>query len=460
MDSAARVMKHQMDMSRPLSRLWRGSEPDAALLNEIQTLARPLKDAVDLDPLIEQIGDSRYVLLGEASHGTSDFYTWRTEISKRLMTEKGFSFIAVEGDWPDCYSVNRYVKSLAGDSAEQVLHAFSRWPTWMWANQEVIELAEWMRGHNANLPHDRQAGFYGLDVYSLWESMHSVLEYLDRLDPELARNARRAYSCFEPYEEDAQEYARATVLVPTSCENEAVQILTQLRARAPEFRDDGRDAYFNAEQNALVARNAELYYRTMVRGGPGSWNVRDNHMVETLNRLMVHHGPKAKAIVWEHNTHIGDARFTDMARSGMVNVGQLVRQEHEREGVVLVGFGTHSGSVIAGNEWGAPMERMRVPEAREGSYEHAMRQAGVGDSLFLFLKGEPKETAQLREVRGHRAIGVVYDPRTEHWGNYVPTILPGRYDAFIYIERTKALDPLHMPVRVDGEVPETFPSGQ
>jgi erythromycin esterase-like protein len=290
--------------------------------------------------------------------------------------------------------------------------------------------------------------------------MHSVLEYLDRLDPELARNARRAYSCFEPYEEDAQEYARATVLVPTSCENEAVQILTQLRARAPEFRDDGRDAYFNAEQNALVARNAELYYRTMVRGGPGSWNVRDNHMVETLNRLMVHHGPKAKAIVWEHNTHIGDARFTDMARSGMVNVGQLVRQEHEREGVVLVGFGTHSGSVIAGNEWGAPMERMRVPEAREGSYEHAMRQAGVGDSLFLFSKGEPKETAQLREVRGHRAIGVVYDPRTEHWGNYVPTILPGRYDAFIYIERTKALDPLHMPVRVDGEVPETFPSGQ
>ena len=460
MDSAARVMKHQMDMSRPLSRLWRGSEPDAALLNEIQTLARPLKDAGDLDPLIEQIGDSRYVLLGEASHGTSDFYTWRTEISKRLITEKGFSFIAVEGDWPDCYSVNRYVKALAGDSDEQVLHAFSRWPTWMWANQEVVELAEWMHDHNANLPHDRQAGFYGLDVYSLWESMHSVLEYLDRLDPELARNARRAYSCFEPYEEDAQEYARATVLVPTSCENEAVQILTQLRARAPEFRDDGRDAYFNAEQNALVARNAELYYRTMVRGGPGSWNVRDNHMVETLNRLMVHHGPKAKAIVWEHNTHIGDARFTDMARSGMVNVGQLVRQEHEREGVVLVGFGTHSGSVIAGNEWGAPMERMRVPEAREGSYEHAMRQAGVGDSLFLFSKGEPKETAQLREVRGHRAIGVVYDPRTEHWGNYVPTILPGRYDAFIYIERTKALDPLHMPVRVDGEVPETFPSGQ
>lgn len=447
-------------MSPPLSRLWRGAKPETALLDEIQSLARPVGSPADLDPLIEQIGDARYVLLGEASHGTSEFYTWRAEISKRLIAEKGFSFIAVEGDWPDCYSVNRYVKSLTGESAESVLHAFSRWPTWMWANREIVDLAEWMRLHNARLPGERQAGFYGLDVYSLWDSMHAVLEYLERLDPQLARNARRAYSCFEPYEEDAQEYARATVLVPTSCEDEAVQILRQLRARAPEFRDDGRDAYFNAEQNALVARNAELYYRTMVRGGPSSWNVRDNHMVETLNRLVAHHGPQAKAIAWEHNTHIGDARFTDMARSGMVNVGQLVRQEHEREGVVLVGFGTHHGSVIAGEAWGAPMRKMDVPEAREGSYEHAMREAEIGDSLFLFSPGEPGETAKLREPRGHRAIGVVYDPRTEHWGNYVPTILPGRYDAFIYLEETKAVDPLHMAVRFDGEVPETFPSGQ
>ena len=453
-------MKHEFNMSRPLSRLWRGASPDPALREEIKSLATPLRDRSDLDALIERIGDARYVLLGEASHGTSEFYTWRAEISKRLIAEKGFSFIAVEGDWPDCYSVNRYVKSLEGDSAEDVLHAFSRWPTWMWANREVIELTEWMRDHNANLPANRQAGFYGLDVYSLWESMHSVLEYLDRLDPQLARNARRAYSCFEPYEEDAQEYARATVLVPTSCEDEAVQILSQLRARSPEFRDDGPDAYFNAEQNALVARNAELYYRMMVRGGAGSWNVRDNHMVETLNRLMSHHGPRAKAIVWEHNTHIGDARFTDMARSGMVNVGQLVRQEHEREGVVIVGFGAHHGSVIASDEWGAPMQKMRVPDAREGSYEHAMHSAEIDDSLFLFPQGDGDGATNLREERGHRAIGVVYNPRTEHWGNYVPTILPGRYDAFIYLEETKALDPLHMPVRVDGEVPETFPFGQ
>ena len=443
-----------------LSRLWRGASPDAQLIEEIRSLAQPLRTAADLDSLIDAIGDSRYVLLGEASHGTSEFYTWRAEISKRLITEKGFSFIAVEGDWPDCYSVNRYVKGLSGESAESVLHAFSRWPTWMWANREVVALAEWMHDHNLTLPADKQAGFYGLDVYSLWESMHAVLEYLERMDPQLARNARRAYACFEPYQEDAQEYARATVLVPTSCEDEAVSILAALRRKAPEFRDDSRDAYFNAEQNALVARNAELYYRTMVRGGATSWNVRDNHMVETLNRLMEHHGRNARAIVWEHNTHIGDARFTDMARSGMVNVGQLARQEHEREGVVLVGFGSYLGSVIAGQEWGAPMERMTVPDAREGSYEQAMKNAGIGDSLFIFPKDGADVASELREPRGHRAIGVVYNPRTEHWGNYVPTILPGRYDAFIYLEQTKALDPLHMRVRYDGEVPETFPSGE
>jgi erythromycin esterase-like protein len=443
-----------------LSKLWRGTPSESSLLREIDALAHPLRAVDDLDALIASIGDSRYVLLGEATHGTSEFYRWRDEISRRLIVEKGFSFIAVEGDWPDCYAVNRYVKGIDGESAEEVLHAFSRWPTWMWANREIVELAEWMHSHNRLLPSGRQAGFYGLDVYSLWESMHSVLDYLERMDPELARHARRAYACFEPYEEDAQEYARATVLVPTSCEDEAVRILSRLRSRASEFRDDGPDAYFNAEQNALVARNAELYYRTMVRGGAASWNVRDNHMVETLNRLMTHHGPNAKAIVWEHNTHIGDARFTDMARSGMVNVGQLVRQEHEHEGVCLIGFGTHHGTVIAGREWGAPMQRMEVPEARAGSYENAMNDAGIGDALFLFPKGDAPETERLREVRGHRAIGVVYNPSTEHWGNYAPTILPGRYDAFLYLEETSALDPLHMRVLRDGEVPETYPTGQ
>jgi erythromycin esterase len=443
-----------------LSRLWRGSSPDARMISEIQALAKPLHDSRDLDPLIDAIGDSRYVLLGEATHGTSEFYTWRAEISKRLITEKGFSFIAVEGDWPDCYAVDRFTKGLGGNSAQKMLHAFSRWPTWMWANREVVELVNWMSIHNERAPSKQQVGFYGLDVYSLWDSMHAVMDYLTNIDPELARAAQRAYSCFEPYDEDVHEYARATALVPTSCEDDAVRLLAALRSKASELKEDGADAYFNAEQNALITKNAELYYRTMVRGGPGSWNVRDNHMVETLERLTKHHGPDAKAIVWEHNTHVGDARFTDMARSGMVNVGQLVRQAHEREGVFLVGFGTHHGSVIAGREWGAPMEKMAVPDAKDGSYEHAIDRAEVGDSIFIFDRDDEASYKHLLDPRGHRAIGVVYDPRTEHWGNYVPTILPRRYDAFLYIEETKAVDPLHMAVLVDGQPPETYPSGE
>jgi erythromycin esterase len=432
---------------------------DDLLIEEFQNLALPLDGPAHLDPLLDAIGDAKYVLLGEATHGTSEFYSWRTEITRQLVREKNFSFVAVEGDWPDCYRVNRYVKGLEGDSAEDVLHAFARWPTWMWANREVAQLVRWMRAHNDRSLDDRKVGFYGLDVYSLWESMDEVIRYLERVDPATVAGARRAYSCFEPYNEDAQEYARATALVPTSCQEEAVAALVDLRSRAAEYREDSAEGYFNAEQNAVIAKNAELYYRTMVRGGPTSWNVRDHHMNETLDRLMKHHGPYAKAIVWEHNTHVGDARFTDMSRAGMVNVGQLVRQNHEPEGVWLVGFGTNRGTVIAGREWGAPMERMPVPAARPGSYEAAIHQ-GVGrDSLFLFRDAEEPMAAML-EPHGHRAIGVVYDPRTEHWGNYVPTILPRRYDAFIYVEESKAVDPLHMPVEVGGEVPETFPSGQ
>jgi erythromycin esterase len=425
-------------------------------------IAHPLANGADLDPLIDLVGDARFVLLGEASHGTSEFYTWRTEISRRLIREKGFSFIAVEGDWPDCYRVNRYVKGLpdSGRSADEVLHAFERWPTWMWANLEVVALCRWLREHNDTLPRDRRVGFYGLDVYSLWESMHEVVRYLERVDPDAARDARHAYRCFEPYGERAEDYARATALVPTSCENEAVAMLRLLRERAVAYREDGPESFFNAEQNALVARNAEQYYRTMVRGGPASWNVRDYHMVETLERLMTFYGPSAKAIVWEHNTHVGDARFTDMARAGMVNVGQLVRQAHRSDDVVLVGFGTHRGTVIAAEEWGAPMEEMQVPEARPGSYEAVLHHTGIPDFLLPFaVRGAHPVVDDLREPRGHRAIGVVYQPELEQYGNYVPTILPERYDAFIYLDETRAVAPLHMPVRVDRDLPETYPSG-
>jgi len=444
---------------------WRTRANDrvaAVQPDDLARIARPLESAHDLDPLLDAIGDAHYVLLGEASHGTSEFYTWRTEISKRLIAEKGFSFIGVEGDWPDCYRVNRYVKGYddAGTNAREVLHAFERWPTWMWANREIIELAEWLRDHNRRLGVERQVGFYGLDVYSLWDSMRAVTEYLERIDPGLATAARRAYNCFEPYAEDAQDYARATALVPTSCEDETVAVLRALKLNERQFKEDGHEAYFNAEQNALVARNAELYYRTMIRGGPSSWNVRDRHMYETLERLMKHHGPDARAIVWEHNTHIGDARFTDMARAGMFNIGQLVREERARDGVVLVGFGTHRGTVIAADEWGAPMQRMRVPAAREGSFEEAMHDASVGNALMVFDGSDDAGVPGFDEPMGHRAIGVVYDPNHERWGNYVPTIVPRRYDAFLYVEETKAVDPLHMAVKIDGEPPETYPSGQ
>jgi erythromycin esterase-like protein len=418
----------------------------------------PLRDEQDLDPLLERIGDARYVLLGEASHGTSDFYAWRDRISRRLIQEKGFGFIAVEGDWPDCYRVNRYIKGYpdSGESAYEVLHAFSRWPTWMWANREVETLTAWLREYNQGVREEEQVGFYGLDVYSLWESMDVVEKYLQRVDPDAAKRARLAYGCFDPFGEDVQEYARATALVPTSCEDEVVTMLSDLRRNAPAYREDGREAYFNAEQNALTVRNAEMYYRAMVRGGPGSWNLRDTHMVETLERLMAHHGPDTRAIVWEHNTHVGDARATDMARAGMVNVGQLVRQAHDEEGVVLVGFASYEGTVIAGEEWGAPMERMHVPAAREGSWERILHDRSACDRLIIFDADEPEE---LLDPHGHRAIGVVYDPAYERYGNYVPTVLPYRYDAMLYLDHTHALHPLHMTERHDGEAPETYPSG-
>jgi erythromycin esterase-like protein len=427
------------------------------IIRYIRRTAHPLQSANDLDPLMERIGDARFVLLGEASHGTSEYYVWRTRISRRLIEEKGFSFIAVEGDWPDCYRVNRYVKGLpdAGRRAYDVLHEFHRWPTWMWANWEIVALGEWLKERNAGLPEERRVGFYGLDVYSLWESLEAVLDYLERTDPDAAFAARRAWRCFEPYGRDVQEYARATVLAPASCEREVVQMLQELRAAAPSYENDGRESYFNAEQNAIIAKNAETYYRTMVRGDASSWNVRDRHMVETLERLMAHHGPDAKAIVWEHNTHIGDARSTDMARDGMFNVGQLVRERHADAGVVLTGFGGYQGSVIAGAAWDAPMERMPVPPGREGSWEEILHRAGGEPKLLIF--NDPEMPAAMRQERGHRAIGVVYDPNYERWGNYVPTVLPSRYDAFLFFDQTVALNPLHLRARDRGEPPETYP---
>ncbi len=432
----------------------------AQLLAAVRSLSRPLRSPGDLDPLLEWIGDARYVLLGEASHGTHEYYTWRSAISRRLIEEKGFSFIAVEGDWPDCYRVNRYIKGYpdSGDSAREVLHAFERWPTWMWANEEIVELAQWLRRYNNDSPQEKKVGFYGLDVYSLWDSLYQILGYVGKHFPSALPAARSAFQCFESYGEDVQEYARATSWFDASCEEEVIALLAKLRSTAQDYPQDGQEAHFNAEQNALVVKNAEHYYRTMVRGGPESWNIRDRHMTQTLERLMHHHGPKSKAIVWAHNTHIGDARYTDMIDDGTINLGQLVRESHEAEGVVLVGFGSYRGSVIAGEEWEAPMEQMEVPPARPDSWEDILYHAGAEDRLLL-LDAARSNTDFLKE-RGHRAIGVVYHPNYEQYGNYVPTVLPLRYDAFLFLTQTKALHPLHdVKVHEKGEVPETYPSG-
>lgn len=424
----------------------------------LQEIAQPLGGPERLDPLLDRIGEAKYVLLGEASHGTSEYYTWRHRISGRLIREKGFSFIAVEGDWPDCYEVNRYVKGRpnAGESAEEVLKKFNRWPTWMWANEEVEALAEWLHRFNQALSEENRVGFYGLDVYSLWDSMHAVVEYLSRIDPEAARAAKQAYRCFEPYGGDAQEYARVTAFVPASCETEVIQILTMLRRKIREVPND-REALFSAEQNAFIVRNAERYYRTMVRGGAASWNIRDCHMTDTLDRLMQFHGPSAKAIVWEHNTHIGDARATDMAEAGMVNVGQLVRERHGEENAVLVGFGSYRGSVVAAVEWEAPMEIMPVPPARQGSWEERLHRDSTEDRIFIFNQLDQRPDKERYRPVDHRAIGVVYHPDLERYGNYVPSMMPRRYDAFIYLDETEALHPYYIEPREEREPPETYP---
>ena len=444
-----------------------------------------LEKSADLKPLFDQIerDNTHYVLLGEASHGTSEFYEWRAEITKHLVSEKEFSFIAVEGDWPDCYRVNRYVKGISSsdENAYDVLYSFNRWPTWMWANREILDLIEWLRKYNATLPEEQKVGFYGLDVYSLWESLEAVIKYLKKIDPKAVQTAIQAYRCFEPYGESVEDYARATAFVPDSCEDEVIEMLIDLHSKAGQYQSNGlakREAYFNAEQNAIVTRKAELYYRKMIQGGTATWNIRDTHMMDTLTRLIDFHGQgSAKSIVWAHNTHIGDARYTDMARANMVNLGQLARQQAGQEKVLLVGFGTYSGTVIAAREWGERMERMNVPPAAEGSWDNIIHNLSNGrDTLLIFGKGKSqaraKEEYLIKDVegeieraekkRGQRAIGVVYNPEYEKYRNYVPTVLTNRYDAFVYIDKSEAIHPLHIPVEpgeIKEDLPETFPTG-
>lgn len=426
--------------------------PDLTQLLASRTRRLAIEDP--LDDLVERIGEARVVMIGEASHGTSEYYIWRARLTRRLIEERGFSFVGVEGDWPDCYRVNRFVKGYldAPSHAREALIGFDRWPTWMWANWEVVAFATWLRQHNA--AHGGNVGFYGLDVYSLWESLDAVLKHLEEYHPESVPAAHDALTCLNPFDREPQNYALSVRYLDESCEQEVLNVLNTLRSRPPQFPDDP-ESHFNAEMNALAAIGAERYYRAMVRNDNDSWNLRDTHMADTLDRLLELHGPHAKGIVWEHNTHVGDARATDMADSDMVNIGSLARERHGRENCFLVGFSGYAGTVIAGDSWGAPMEAMSVPEAREGSWERLLHEADGYDQLVF--TADLRDVPEFRLRRGHRAIGVVYHPDRERWGNYVPTDLTERYDALIHFEQTSALHPLHLSERTAIEPPETYP---
>ena len=426
------------------------------LLNESSS---PLENMEDLDPLMDYIGDAKYVLLGEASHGTHEYYTWRAKITQRLIQEKGFAFVGVEGDWPDCYRLNRFAKGYtnSGKDIYEVLNDFNRWPTWMWANWEIAAFIDWLKAYNTGIPLEMRVGFYGLDVYSFRESMYSIIQYLEKNDPEALKLAKKVMECFEPYGKDeGQAYARASAFVPELCEKDVINLLTEIRSKVENYNSDPENV-MSTEQNAFVARNAEKYYRAMIKRGSASWNIRDEHMVSTIERLMKYHGNAAKTVIWEHNTHIGDARATDMASEGMVNVGQLLREQFADDGVVAVGFGSYKGTVVAARGWGDEMRKIRIPNAVEGSWENDFHHASKGKNRLLLMNKIRKEKCVSAPI-GHRAIGVVYNPEHERFGNYVPSVMPKRYDAFVFLDETTALHPIH--IEPDGnQIPETYPFG-
>ena len=440
---------------------------DAVLSRAVGLSAVPLADGpADHDALLERIGDAQVVLLGEASHGTHDFYRLRAEITMRLIVEKGFSAVAVEADWPDAYRVNCYVRGGGDDSsATEALGGFVRFPAWMWRNADVLDFVGGVRAHNDTVGDGaHKVGFYGLDLYSLHASIDAVIGYLDKVDPEAARRARHRYACFEDFRDDTHGYAYAAAAgTVESCEDEVVQQLVELQRQVGrEAARDGKaaeDDLFYIEQNARLVRNAEEYYRSMFRGRVSSWNLRDRHMAETLEALLGHlgrGGSRPKVVVWEHNSHIGDARATEMADAGELNVGQLVRERHGAE-AFLVGFTTYTGTVTAATDWGAPAERKTVRRALEGSYEALFHEASLPQFL-LPLRDGAGVTDDLREPRLERAIGVIYRPDTERTSHYFRASLPDQFDAVIHLDETRAVEPLERSAGwQNGELPDTFP---
>jgi len=448
------------------SEVTQGPAADTALIKALRETAYPLAgSARDYDPLIGRIGEARFALLGEASHGTHEFYCERAEITKRLIAEKHFAAVAVEADWPDAYRLNRYVRGASDDvDAGEALSDFRRFPTWMWRNTVVVEFIEWLRAYNDALPAGAEkVGFYGLDLYSLHASMKAVLRYLEKVDPEAAKRARERYACFDHVGEDTQAYGLMTRLnLSKSCEEEVVSQLLELQRRAANhMRGDDRladDELFYAEQNARLVKNAEAYYRAVFLEEVSSWNLRDRHMGETLDALVSLLGRKgrhAKVAVWEHNSHLGDARATEMGQRGELNVGQLAREKYAEE-AVLIGFTTHHGTVTAASDWGKPAERKRVRPALAGSYEALFHAAGR-DRFLLVLNDNKMMAQQLRMPRLERAIGVIYRPETERQSHYFRARLPDQFDAVLHFDETRAVKPLESTDWETGELPETFP---
>ena len=442
------------------------SAPDHRALEGIRAAAHPLTGGpTDFGPLLDRVGDARYVLLGEASHGTHEFYRIRAEITKRLVLEKGFRAVAVEADWPDAYRVNRYVQGRPGaGEASEALEGFQRFPQWMWRNADVLDFVGWLRAHNEGLRNAVRVGFYGLDLYSLRASMAAVLSYLRLVDPEAARRAEQRYACFDQFGHDPQVYGYAAASgLSATCESAVVGQLVELLARSAEYAArDGRlahDAHFFAAQNAKVVASAERYYREMFQGRASSWNLRDTHMAETLEALvgfLDRPRAPAKIVVWAHNSHLGDARATEMRHRGELNLGQLVR-ERVGEDAVLVGFTTYAGTVTAAADWDHPAERKLVRPALRGSWEALFHETALGN--FYLDLGET--AGALETPRLERAIGVVYRPDTERQSHYFEADLTGQFDAVLHYDHTRAVEPLERtPVweRGEAEVPETYPT--
>jgi protein-L-isoaspartate(D-aspartate) O-methyltransferase len=432
--------------------------PEATLGNLITSSCEKFEaiNTADLGSLLQRIGAARIVLLGEATHGTSDFYRMRARISRELIEQKGFSFVAIEGDWPDAARIDHFVRH--AEYAPSEWTAFARFPVWMWRNRDVRAFVDWLRAHNAQAEPGKRVAFHGLDLYSLFNSIRSVLSYLDNVDPRTAQVARHRYGCLTPWQTDPATYGHAA-LTDTfqTCEREVVTMLTDLMQKRRAYAEHDGERFLDAVQNARLVADAERYYRIMYYGSRASWNLRDSHMFQTLKDLLDFHGPESRAIVWAHNSHVGDAAATEMSSRGEYNIGQLCREEFGND-AYLIGFGTNSGTVAAASDWDGEMEIKTVRPAVSGSYERLCHETGVARFLLQLRRPNAAHLAEgLLRPRLERAIGVIYRPETELQSHYFQAVLPRQFDEYIWIDETEAVTPLKT-AELEG-LPDTYPFG-